>query len=238
MIELRDAAVAPMLHPISFTINRGEKVAVLGVSGAGKTTLLRLLCRWLNPTSGTVTAPAIGEFSYIPQDLDGSLNPKLSIQDIICEPVAISHGNLAAAKDRLPELLEQLNLPSDCTNRRPYELSGGQRQRVGIARALINNPQVIYADEALSALDAQARQLVIDLFAAPELTTVLVSHDLASAELLCNRCVVLDQGRIVEDLPTTELRNPDGASEARLALINAQAVLSTHLDSQTLAVEE
>ena len=104
MITLDNAAVEPILAPTSLTIAEGEKVAVLGSSGAGKTTLLRLLCGWLSPSSGTVAAPAVGDFSYVPQDLDGSLNPKLKIRDIICEPVVIAQGDVAAAEARLPEL--------------------------------------------------------------------------------------------------------------------------------------
>lgn len=229
MITLKQAAVAPILTPTSLTISAGEKVAVLGTSGAGKTTLLRLFCGWLSPTAGTITAPPVGDFSYIPQDLDGSLNPKLKIRDIIFEPVAIARGDLAAAAEQLPSLLEQLNLPNDCAERKPSELSGGQRQRVGIARALINNPQVIYADEALSALDAQARALVIELFARPELTTILVSHNLAAAELFCDRCLILDQGAIVEDLPTTKLWDLNNASPARKLLVSAHQMLAQHL---------
>ena len=230
MITLDNAAVEPILAPTSLTIAEGEKVAVLGSSGAGKTTLLRLLCGWLSPSSGTVAAPAVGDFSYVPQDLDGSLNPKLKIRDIICEPVVIAQGDVAAAEARLPELFQRLNLPADCSSRKPHQLSGGQRQRVGVARALVNNPAAIYADEALSALDEQARGLVIDLLSKPEFTTILVSHNLSAAELLCDRCLILDEGVIVEDLPVSQLWDSTTASPARRLLIDAHQTLTKHLN--------
>ena len=143
MIILKNAAVSPYLKPCTVTIHTGEKVALLGASGAGKTTLMRLMCGWLTPTSGDVIAPPVGEFAYVPQDLDASLNPAMRVGDIITEPVAIAHGDVAAAVARIPELLRTLDLPADAAGRFPRELSGGQRQRVGIARALIAEPIVV-----------------------------------------------------------------------------------------------
>lgn len=227
MISLTNAAVFPYLKPTSITINEGEKVALLGASGAGKTTLLRLMCTWLSPTSGDVAAPPVGEFAYIPQDLDGSLNPKLKVGHIITEPVAIAGGDMQAAVARIPELLHQLDLPEDAASRFPHQLSGGQRQRVGIARALIANPKVIYADEALSALDRTARELVIGLFKAPEMTTVLVSHDLPAAAKLSERCIVMSDGGIVENIPSSQLWDRTNASEARRSLIDAFELLNS-----------
>ena len=103
MIILKNAAVSPYLKPCTVTIHTGEKVALLGASGAGKTTLMRLMCGWLTPTSGDVIAPPVGEFAYVPQDLDASLNPAMRVGDIITEPVAIANGDMAAAVARIPE---------------------------------------------------------------------------------------------------------------------------------------
>ena len=207
MIILKNAAVSPYLKPCTITIHTGEKVALLGASGAGKTTLMRLMCGWLTPTSGDVIAPPVGEFAYVPQDLDASLNPAMRVGDIITEPVAIANGDVDAA------------------SRFPRELSGGQRQRVGIARALIAEPVVVYADEALSALDHTARELVIELLQAPGMTTILVSHDLPAAEKLSDRCIIMADGGIVEDISSSELWDRTNASPARAKLIDAFELL-------------
>ncbi|MDO5097983.1 MAG: ATP-binding cassette domain-containing protein [Corynebacterium sp.] len=227
MIDIQNAAIFPYLQPTSLHISQGEKVALLGASGAGKTTLLRLLCGWLRPDSGDVIAPNIGDFSYIPQDLDGSLNPKLRIIDVVTEPIAIAGGDVSAAQREVPELLQSLALNPDIADRYPHEISGGQRQRVGIARALIGNPKVIYADEALSALDSTAKNLVIGLLKSPDLTTVLVSHDLVAATTLCTRCVIVSDGRIVEDIAAAEFWDTSSASPIRRMLIDAHNLLNS-----------
>ncbi|AKK06211.1 ABC-type dipeptide/oligopeptide/nickel transport system, ATPase component [Corynebacterium mustelae] len=227
MIDITNAAVFPYLQPTSLHIAQGEKVALLGASGAGKTTLLRLLCGWLRPDVGTVTAPTIGDFSYIPQDLDGSLNPNLRIVDVVTEPIAIAGGDVASAKHTVPELLKSLALNPEIADKYPYEISGGQRQRVGIARALIGQPKVIYADEALSALDSTAKKLVIDLLKSPDLTTVLVSHDLVAATTLCSRCIIVSDGAIVEDIPATDFWSTTSASPMRRTLIDAHRLLNS-----------
>lgn len=229
MIVFDHVSKPPGIVDVSLRIKPTEKVAIIGRSGSGKTTLLRLICRWLRPTSGTITAPPRSEFAYIPQDLDASLNPRMTVQDIVLESVVIAKGNLAAAKRELPAMLDSLGLPKDCAGRNPGELSGGQRQRVGIARALMPNPRVIYADEALSALDSVARKLVIDLFTRTDLTVLLVTHDLHTAEKLAHRFVMLDAGRVVEDLPIEQLWDPTGAIEVRQQFIAAERVLHPNL---------
>ncbi|MDO4687034.1 MAG: ATP-binding cassette domain-containing protein [Corynebacterium sp.] len=233
MISFHDVSFSPAVFDVSFTINAGEKVAIIGRSGSGKTTLLRLLCGWLRPSHGTIKAPTPDAFAYIPQDLDASLNPHMHVQDIILEPIAIARGNLAAAAQQIPALIESLGLPNDTPRRKPSELSGGQRQRVGIARALIANPQVIYADEALSALDTGASQLVTELFSRPELTVLLVTHNLHSAEEFAERFIMLDHGRIVEDTSIERLWNPEGASDARQAFLHAEAFMNSTATNQS-----
>lgn len=225
MITFDHASKKPGIVDASLNIQAKEKVAIIGRSGSGKTTLLRLICGWLQPESGSITAPGRSEFAYIPQDLDASLNPAMRISDIVLEPVVIAKGDVAAAKQALPELLDSLGLPADTAQRKPRELSGGQRQRVGIARALIAKPSVIYADEALSALDSAASKLVMELFARPDLTVLLVTHDLFAAEQFAQRFLMLDAGRIVEDLPIERLWDPSDATEVRLSFIAAETLL-------------
>lgn len=225
MINFEHVSYPPGVIDASFKVSDGEKVAIIGRSGSGKTTLLRLLCGSLRPKQGNILAPTRGEFAYIPQDLDASLNPAMYIKDIILEPIAIARQSIQTAQRKIPSLLEQLGLPNDAAQRKPGELSGGQRQRVGIARALIAEPKIIYADEALSSLDNLAASMVIELFSEPNLTVLLVTHNLESAEAFAQRFVILDQGHIVEDADIAILRNIDNASDARKSFLKADALL-------------
>ena len=227
-IALNKVSYSPILSEISLRISAGEKLAVLGRSGAGKTTLLRLLAGTLQPSSGTITGAPPKRFAYIPQDLDSSLNPAMSVYNIITEPIAITHGLRAAARARskVDALISELGLPADCGRRSPAQLSGGQRQRVGIARALIAEPEVILADEALSALDAQTQETVITLFRSTPATVVLITHDLSAATLLCERWALLDNGTLVEQGEISQLWNPgDTCSSAREAFMAADLTL-------------
>ena len=131
-IQMEDVSYEPILHNISISIAPSEKVAIIGQSGAGKTTLLRLLTGAYSPTSGSVTEVTRGRFTYIPQDLDASLNPALSVATIVTEPVAIAHGRAAArkAKTRAQELLAQLGLGAEFLTRKPAHLSGDRKSVV------------------------------------------------------------------------------------------------------------
>ena len=227
-IQMQDVSYEPILHNISISIAPSEKVAIIGQSGAGKTTLLRLLTGAYSPTSGSVTEVTRGRFTYIPQDLDASLNPALSVATIVTEPVAIAHGRAAArkAKARAQELLAQLGLGAEFLTRKPAHLSGGQRQRVGIARALITDPDIIFADESLSALDADTREIVTTMFGDNDATLILITHDLAAATLLCDRWVLLDNGTIAEEGTIQSLWDTTPpVSPARQAFLDADRIL-------------
>lgn len=201
-MKLENASYLHVVKNLDIDIRPGEKIGIIGPSGAGKTTVLRLLSGTLTPTEGKADPPAPGQFSYIPQDLDGSLNPRQRVEKLITEPVAIAHGRAAEkrARQQVPALLESLGLDRAHVGRKPSSLSGGQRQRVGIARALITHPSVIFADEPTASLDHDNAQIVLELLNSPHLTVVFVSHDLKAVEQLCDRILTIEEGRLTATL--------------------------------------
>ena len=205
----------------SLTIERGHRVGIVGESGSGKSTLIRLLAALDRPTSGRVWYEGT-EITGLPerqlgflragvqmvfQDPRSSLNPRMRVSDIITEPLrsALVRRQLDADTDhrtRLAEVMADVDLPASLADRYPHEFSGGQRQRIAIARALAPRPEVLIADEPVSALDvsvrAQVMNLLNDLVAGHGLTLILVSHDLMVVRHLCDTIVVMQAGRIVE----------------------------------------
>ncbi|MEO7586680.1 MAG: ATP-binding cassette domain-containing protein [Arachnia sp.] len=210
------------LHDVTFGLSAGERVGVVGGSGSGKTTLARLLLGLIRPSAGTVTFEGqridglperqLGDLrsgaSMVFQDPNSSLNPRMEVGDIITEPL---RSPRLRRRGDLPEdspaavkaALESVGLEATMASRFPHQLSGGQRQRVAIARALVSNPEVLLADEPVSALDvsvrAQVLNLLSDAVAERGLALVFISHDLAVVRHLCERVVVMQQGRIVEE---------------------------------------
>ena len=230
ILELREAGYTyrgsdkPALESVSFAVEAGHSVGLVGESGAGKTTLLSLLLGLSAPTSGQVLFD--GErldlrdrgrmrgfrraVQTVFQDPYSSLDPRQSVGRIIAEPLrslGIARGTEASA--RVDDALESVGLPSDAASRYPHEFSGGQRQRIAIARAVVAHPRLLLADEPVSALDVTTRIQIIDLLAelgqTRGLTVVMVSHDLSVVASLCRRTVVLRGGRIVEQGETTEV---------------------------------
>ena len=208
-------AQAPALSDVSLSIHRGSHLGIIGESGSGKSTLARLLLGLQRPTSGSVLfrgepVPSgrgrrAREFrqsvQVVLQDPVASLSPRLAVGKIIAEPVLALRPEWNA-NARVSELLAAVDLPQDVAHRLPRELSGGQRQRVAIARALSVRPEVIIADEPVSALDvsvrAQVLQLLRRLAAHEGLTVVVVSHDLGIIDGLCHEAAVMQHGRVVE----------------------------------------
>ncbi len=240
-------AVVGAVDGVSLSVGRGETVGVIGESGSGKTTLGRAILRLIEPTSGVVRldGEALNGLSptrmkavrrrmqVVFQDPTASLNPTMSVGAILAEALHI-HA-IGAPRDRparIGALLERVGLPGSAAGRRPSELSGGQRQRVAIARALSIGPELIVADEAVSALDvsvqAQIINLLQDLQAETGLAMLFIGHDLAVVEHLCARVVVLYLGRVMETGPVAEVFAAPRHPYTR-ALLDAKPVIEPEL---------
>lgn len=210
---------------VSFQIERGTTVGLVGESGSGKTTIGKALLKLEKATSGQVMfegkdilplseeefRPYRRRMQMIFQDPYGSLNPRMSIGQIISEPLEIHFPemNRNERKDRVAELLRLVELTPDFVDRYPHEFSGGQRQRIGIARALAVQPDFIVCDEAVSALDvsvqAQVVNLLQDLQEQLGLTYLFIAHDLAVVEHISDEILVMYRGEIVEAASASEI---------------------------------
>jgi ABC-type glutathione transport system ATPase component len=217
---------------VSFVVEPGETFAIVGESGCGKTTLARMLLRLIEPDEGKIffvgrdlRALSPGEMrrerrqmQMIFQDPFASLNPRMRVGEIVAEPLAIYEPQLsrAARASRAAGILRRVGLTDDALTRYPHEFSGGQRQRIGIARALILKPDLIIADEPVSALDvsvgAQVLLLLRELQQEFHLTYVFISHSLPVVAQLATHIAVMRAGQFVEFGPAERvLRQPSAA---------------------------
>jgi oligopeptide transport system ATP-binding protein len=201
---------------VSFDINAGETLALVGESGCGKSTLGRLLIRLIDATAGTVRFDGVdltsldaeslrrsrSNFQLVFQDAGSSFNPRMKVASIVAEPLKIMGVRSAERHERAAAMLDLVGISEQQMERYPHEFSGGQRQRIGIARALVCKPKFVVCDEPVSALDvsiqAQVINLLSDLQKELGLTYLFVSHDLRVVRHIANRVAVMYLGEMVE----------------------------------------
>jgi len=208
---------------VNFDLQRGETLGIVGESGSGKTTCARCVLRALDPTAGTVKfrphpdsdpvdlallddkalKPLRKDMQMIFQDPFSSLNPRMTVGDIVGEPLLLHNvGTPKERKDNVAAMLTRVGLEPSHMQRYPHAFSGGQRQRIGIARALVLGPSFVVADEAVSALDVSVQTQVLDLLKELQeemgLTYIFVSHDLSVVRQVCDRVAVMHRGRVME----------------------------------------
>jgi peptide/nickel transport system ATP-binding protein len=230
VLEIRDLNMvfgtpkAPVhaVKDVSLVLRPGETLGIVGESGSGKTTMGRCLLRMYDPTGGQILyrradgstvdlvsadkqalAAARREIRMVFQDPVSSLNPRMTVAQIVAEPLLVN--NIAKGKaldDRVCDLLTQVGLKPEMRERYPHAFSGGQRQRIGIARAIALNPRVIVADEATSALDVSLRWQMLDLMMKLQdklgLSYIFISHDIGTIRYMCDRVAVMYRGQVVE----------------------------------------
>ena len=225
------------VNDVSFTISPGEVLGLVGESGSGKTTIGRAIGGLAKVTGGSLTVlghemlgikerefkPVRGDIGFVFQDPASSFNPLLTIAECVAEPLIVHKraGDAAAARPRVNELLEAVQLPKSFADRYPHELSGGQRQRASLARSLALEPSLLIADEPTSALDVSVQARVLELFAELQgqfgFAALFISHDLAVVDMLADRIGVLYKGELVEEGAGSEvLENPQHPYTQRL----------------------
>ncbi len=223
----REVARIRAVDGISFSLERGKTLSLVGESGCGKTTVARLILRLLEPTFGAIyfkgenifdldkkgMFQARGMMQIVFQDPFGSLNPRQRVGDIIGEALSIHNLAKDRRRERIAELLRTVGLGEECLWRYPHQFSGGQRQRIGIARALAVEPELMVCDEPISALDVSIQAQILNLLKSLQerfsLSFIFIAHDLAVVRYISHRVAIMYLGKIVEWAGTEELyRNP------------------------------
>jgi peptide/nickel transport system ATP-binding protein/oligopeptide transport system ATP-binding protein len=225
MILQRQVGAVKAVDGISFDVQRGETLGIVGETGCGKSTTARLLCRLMDPTGGSIAFEGsdVGgrqgdelkalhrDMQMVFQDPYSSLNPRKTVGSIIADPFVI-HGlydGKGERKQRVQELMDRVGLNPEHYNRYPHEFSGGQRQRIGVARAIALEPKLLIADEPVSALDVSIQAQVLNLLRGLQrelgLTLIFIAHDLSVVRHMCDRVAVMYLGKIVEMAPADVL---------------------------------
>lgn len=213
-------ALRRILDDVSLTLMRGEAVAVVGASGAGKSTLGRVILGLEAPTAGGIAEHPDGSAlrkTVVFQDSGDAVDPTWTIGRIVNEAAAVRGEKLSA--EEVANLLVSVGLPASYAGRYPHEVSGGELQRAALARAMAAKPDLTVFDEALASLDASVRDDVTELLLTlkrPDETWLFITHDLVSAARLCGRVVVMEEGRIVESVRSSELRTAKSPALRRL----------------------
>ena len=209
------------VEDVSFQIGQGESVGLVGESGSGKTTISRVISRLIDTNSGRIVlngkdigsirasdahkSPMRREVQLVFQDPEGSLNPRFKVFDSIADPIRrlMGHSKSEQIRKRVEEIAEQVGLSPELLRRFPHQLSGGQMARVGIARAIAVRPSLLILDEPTASLDVSVQAKVLNLLDRLRrefgITYLFVSHDLNVVRMMCDRIIVLEKGRIVEE---------------------------------------
>jgi oligopeptide/dipeptide ABC transporter ATP-binding protein len=238
----RRAATVRAIDEVSFSLAPGEIVGLVGESGSGKSSLARAVLGLAAATAGSVRFDGVElqglgggalrsvrrRMQVVFQDPNASLNPRMTVGDNVAEGLLLQ--GMRSRRERMAsaaDLLAQVGLPADALGRYPHEFSGGQRQRIGIARALAVQPELIIADEPVSALDvsiqAQILNLLLDQQERRRLALLFIGHDLSVIRHVCERVLVLYRGRLVESGPTERVFSDPRHPYTR-ALIDAAPV--------------
>ena len=254
-VFMKQVAAVKAVDGVSFSIGKGETLGLVGESGCGKSTLGKALVRLLKPTAGQIhfkgrdittmsqrsLRPLRQDFQMVFQDPAESLDSRMSVGEIIAEPLVIQRiGNRAQRQERVAELLDRVGLPRGAAQKFSFEFSGGQRQRIGIARALAVNPDLLILDEPVSALDvsvqAQVLNLLLELQRDLDLSYLFIAHDLGVVKHMSDRVAVMYLGKLVEVAGADEIYK-DPRHAYTKALLSAIPVPDPTVERERVIVE-
>ncbi|MBQ8160582.1 MAG: dipeptide ABC transporter ATP-binding protein [Clostridia bacterium] len=241
---------------VSFELNHGETLAIVGESGCGKSTAVKALIRIVEPTDGEILLEgedfrtlsgaklqaARRNIKMIFQDPYSSLNPRMTVRDIIAEPIDIDHAwkTRQEREEIVLNTMQEVGLDPSYADRYPHEFSGGQRQRIGIARAIIQRPKVVICDEPVSALDVSIQAKIINLLREiqrkQDISYIFISHDLGVVEHIANRILVMYLGHVVEEGRTEDIFAHPAHPYTRL-LLNSIPKIGKPTDDESVLLE-